>query len=364
MCTQVSYDGFRSKVGDNCNCPRQLWLHLTADLLFSWQVGLCFSLSGNYKIAYKDDDGEETEIGTEHDFKEAVQYFSEDDGAVSDAASPGSSSSVARIIMKVFVLLEYDGPNLSDATSYTGSLLSYGSEFEGSDWASVKRDSHPSGADHDAFHDDPRFRYLPSRRHDPSLAHRRLSNASSAMSSARRASRFYSHGFYYRRNGLGQEQSNELDEDEDDWDSFSSSSDRTSASTPETLAEASSSGDETAEWSDGQRTEYSDRRRKIVSELSSTSTRPVSSSNSLQDSENVDDRLISRLSSTSLSEFSFAHLDSDGTVSDDAKRLRHSSRDSTFSQLSLVPDEFLTCSACNSVMDNASVVWWQIYIYS
>jgi hypothetical protein len=321
------------------------------------QVGLCFSLSGNYKIAYKDDDGEETEIGSEHDFREAVQYFSEEDA--STEASPSSDTTVARVVMKVFVLLEYDGPSLSDATSFTESLLSCGSEFEGSDWASVRRDSRLSDVDQDRYYDSQRFRYLPSRQQRS--ARRQSSDSSSSGSFADRE-RGVDTRWDPRRPG---ERSHELLED-DDWKSVSSDSDRTSATTPEQDGEPalSRNGIKLEGESVDRRGRGSRENGRRVSGLSTTSSgASLWPRSSVDADENGPTGRFSSMSELSLVSAPESMSSEDEAASDALASLRLSSRNSTFSMLSLVPDEFLKCSSCDSIMADASIMLHKLGLF-
>jgi len=86
------------------------------------QVEQCFSLyATSYVIAYKDDDGEITDITTESDLTEAIQYFQagSDDPPLSSAASilSGRSFGSRRITLRVHITVDYDGPSLSDTSS-------------------------------------------------------------------------------------------------------------------------------------------------------------------------------------------------------------------------------------------------------
>lgn len=87
-----------------------------------FQVEQSFSLQAfSFSIAYKDDDGEVTDITSESDLTEAVQYFQAgvDDIPVSSAASilSGRSFGSRRITLRVFITVDYDGPSLSDTSS-------------------------------------------------------------------------------------------------------------------------------------------------------------------------------------------------------------------------------------------------------
>ncbi|KAH7920383.1 hypothetical protein BV22DRAFT_1039929 [Leucogyrophana mollusca] len=93
------------------------------------KVEQCFSLyATSYAIAYKDDDGEVTDITTESDLTEAIQYFQagNDDPPLSSAASilSGRSFGSRRITLRVHITVDYDGPSLSD-TSSLASLEEY-----------------------------------------------------------------------------------------------------------------------------------------------------------------------------------------------------------------------------------------------
>ncbi|KAF9006028.1 hypothetical protein BDQ17DRAFT_1277613 [Cyathus striatus] len=101
----------------------------TYDLL-RHRVEQCFSLSASsYAITYKDDDGEITNISTDADLTEAIQYFQVgDDAPLSSAASilSGRSFGGRKITLRVQITVDYDGPSLSDS----GSLASL-EEYKG-----------------------------------------------------------------------------------------------------------------------------------------------------------------------------------------------------------------------------------------
>lgn len=77
--------------------------------------------AASYAIAYKDDDGEVTDITTDSDLTEAIQYFQAgtDDPPISSAASilSGRSFGSRRITLRVHITVDYDGPSLSDTSS-------------------------------------------------------------------------------------------------------------------------------------------------------------------------------------------------------------------------------------------------------
>lgn len=85
-------------------------------------------------IAYKDDDGEVTDIATDTDLTEAIQYFQAgtDDPPTSSAASilSGRSFGSRRITLRVHITVDYDGPSLSD----TSSLASM-DDYKGRNWS-------------------------------------------------------------------------------------------------------------------------------------------------------------------------------------------------------------------------------------
>lgn len=85
------------------------------------QVEQGFALSASsYAITYKDDDGEITNITTNDDLVEAIQYFQAgDDVPTSSAASilSGRSFGARKITLRVDIAVDYDGPSLSDTSS-------------------------------------------------------------------------------------------------------------------------------------------------------------------------------------------------------------------------------------------------------
>ncbi|KAI6024406.1 hypothetical protein EDC04DRAFT_2574197, partial [Pisolithus marmoratus] len=106
------------------------------------RIEQCFSLSATpYVISYRDDDGEVTDITTEADLTEAIQYFQagSDDPPLSSAASilSGRSFGSKRITLRVHITVDYDGPSLSDTSSLV-SLDEYRGRNESSselNWA-------------------------------------------------------------------------------------------------------------------------------------------------------------------------------------------------------------------------------------
>lgn len=91
-------------------------------VLTGLQVEQSFALSAfSFSIAYKDDDGEVTDITTDVDLTEAIHYFQAgvDDIPVSSAQSilSGRSFGNRKITLRVDITVDYDGPSLSDTSS-------------------------------------------------------------------------------------------------------------------------------------------------------------------------------------------------------------------------------------------------------
>lgn len=123
LIVKCTYDRWHKRINFNSarNCSYDVLRH---------KVEECFSLSASsYAISYKDDDGEITNIATDADLIEAIQYFQAgDDAPLSSAASilSGRSFGGRRITVRVTISVDYDGPSLSD----TSSLASL-EEFKG-----------------------------------------------------------------------------------------------------------------------------------------------------------------------------------------------------------------------------------------
>ncbi|KAF9519501.1 hypothetical protein BS47DRAFT_1379288 [Hydnum rufescens UP504] len=95
--------------------------HCSFNLLRT-RVEQCFALSASsFTMSYQDDDGETTDIISEHDLTEAIQYFQaggDDHGASGGSVFSGYSGRVSRkITLRITVMVEYDGPSLSDTAS-------------------------------------------------------------------------------------------------------------------------------------------------------------------------------------------------------------------------------------------------------
>ncbi|TRM65478.1 hypothetical protein BD626DRAFT_488898 [Schizophyllum amplum] len=122
LVVKCAFDGWHKRI--SFNSARNCTYHVLRR-----KVEQCFSLvASSYTISYKDDDGEITDITTETDLTEAIQYFQAgtDDAALSSAASilSGRSFGNRRITLRVTINVDYDGPSLSD-TSSLASLDEY-----------------------------------------------------------------------------------------------------------------------------------------------------------------------------------------------------------------------------------------------
>lgn len=114
------------------------------------QVEECFHLSASpFSLAYTDDDGELFSIRSEADLTEAISYFLSGDDTQSIISSNGVSRSVPRspqkISIKLDVIVDYDGPSLSDTSSIltfeSGSGSGSGSGSSGS-WGDGTRNAY------------------------------------------------------------------------------------------------------------------------------------------------------------------------------------------------------------------------------
>ncbi|KAJ9109887.1 hypothetical protein QFC19_001867 [Naganishia cerealis] len=138
-----------------------------------------FSLgASSFHIAYTDEDGEDFDIVSEADLTEAVSYFSsgldpEDYGTSVGAPTLYSAdwnnpardhstlpifqpSSRNKIVLRVHVVVEYDGPSLSD----TASIVESSSEFSRDAWGQGEASSEIAYTD-----DISDYSSVPSRRH-------------------------------------------------------------------------------------------------------------------------------------------------------------------------------------------------------
>ncbi|KAG8872884.1 hypothetical protein FRB97_007265 [Tulasnella sp. 331] len=114
------------------HCPKRISFTSAANCtyeLLHTKIEQSFSLSAiSFTISYKDDDGEITVIANDFDLVEAVQYFQAgDDTPGSSNASVASYRSGAgrKTTLRVQVVVDYDGPSLSD----TASLASRDDDF-------------------------------------------------------------------------------------------------------------------------------------------------------------------------------------------------------------------------------------------
>ncbi|KZT38462.1 hypothetical protein SISSUDRAFT_1004728 [Sistotremastrum suecicum HHB10207 ss-3] len=95
-----------------------------------------FALSAvRYVVKYKDDEGEIMDIVSDDDLYEAIEYFSEGSDVSSNVSSvesfsSSSGSSEGRVLMRVFIEMEYDGPSLSETMSLrsTRDSMRFGSQ--------------------------------------------------------------------------------------------------------------------------------------------------------------------------------------------------------------------------------------------
>mgnify|MGYP002718825851 CR=1 FL=1 len=107
------------------------------------QVEECFFLSASpFYLTYFDDDGEDFSIRCEEDLTEAISYFVSGDDEASASVYSGHSTgrmalgpgpSTQKISIRVEVVVEYDGPSLSD----TSSILSLSTGYVDGEGASV-----------------------------------------------------------------------------------------------------------------------------------------------------------------------------------------------------------------------------------
>lgn len=141
-------------------------------LLIDWwlQVEECFSLSASpFSLTYTDDDGEEFSIRSENDLTEAIAYFvSGDDSASIRSGVSRSFKAVTfssqKVILRLDVVVEYDGPSLSDTSSISSFSTGEGTQYDdestrsGTDysWRSSRHDySHSVNGSHQTFDQDP-----------------------------------------------------------------------------------------------------------------------------------------------------------------------------------------------------------------
>lgn len=89
-------------------------------------------------LSYTDDDGEDFSIRTEADLTEAILYFA-------SGEDEGPSGSQQKITLKLDVVVEYDGPSLSDTSSLRSFESGSGTEEASEDsWGSTSYYTHGS----------------------------------------------------------------------------------------------------------------------------------------------------------------------------------------------------------------------------
>ncbi|GAA5987315.1 hypothetical protein JCM10908_001905 [Rhodotorula pacifica] len=81
---------------------------------------------GSFRLAYRDDDNDLIELATAADLHECIDFFSFGGSNASSSAFPSTSASLAAvpaasITLRIEILVEYDGPALSEAGTGTGT---------------------------------------------------------------------------------------------------------------------------------------------------------------------------------------------------------------------------------------------------
>ncbi|ORX38912.1 hypothetical protein BD324DRAFT_617855 [Kockovaella imperatae] len=113
------------------------------------RIGECFSLFASpFTLSYTDDDGEEFTVRNEHDLTDAIAYFvsgDDDDQGSSIRSGLGSTRNPQKIVLRLDVVVEYDGPSLSDTSSISGFSTSTGEDGAESVWSSAYTHSVHSG---------------------------------------------------------------------------------------------------------------------------------------------------------------------------------------------------------------------------
>jgi hypothetical protein len=130
LVVKCTFDKWHKRITFNSarNCSYDLLRRKVVRITLLWtnklitsQVEQGFALSASsYAITYKDDDGEITNITTNDDLGEAIQYFQAGDDAPSSSAASilsGRSFGARKITLRVAVTVDYDGPSLSDTSS-------------------------------------------------------------------------------------------------------------------------------------------------------------------------------------------------------------------------------------------------------
>ncbi|KAG8806243.1 hypothetical protein FRC19_007364, partial [Serendipita sp. 401] len=139
--------------------------------LLRTRVEQCFSLyASSFTVNYKDDDGEVTDITSDDDLTEAIQYFHLGDdiapissnASVYSGRSSGSSSS-RKITLRVDVRVDYDGPSLSDTASLTSLEEDVERRRQNGEGSGILRQDELRGFGHDPNEDDEETRTIASR---------------------------------------------------------------------------------------------------------------------------------------------------------------------------------------------------------
>ncbi|GAA5960636.1 hypothetical protein JCM8115_001776 [Rhodotorula mucilaginosa] len=81
---------------------------------------------GSFRLAYRDDDNDLIELGTAADLSECIDFFSYGGSSnASSSAVPSSAGAVAKTVtLRIEVIVEYEGPALSEAGTGTGTTIS------------------------------------------------------------------------------------------------------------------------------------------------------------------------------------------------------------------------------------------------
>ncbi|GAA5867026.1 hypothetical protein JCM3774_003759 [Rhodotorula dairenensis] len=91
---------------------------LDRDILAS-KLADAFALRpGSFRLAYRDDDNDLIELATAADLTECIDFFSYGGSNASSAVAPSNSASIT---LRIEILVEYDGPALSEAGTGTGT---------------------------------------------------------------------------------------------------------------------------------------------------------------------------------------------------------------------------------------------------
>lgn len=95
------------------------------------QVEECYHLSASrFYLSYVDEDGEETAIKTEDDWTETINWFlsGDEEASLANGQPNLQFRDSTKIVVRLDIVVEYDGPSLSDTSSLADS-----SEYSSSD---------------------------------------------------------------------------------------------------------------------------------------------------------------------------------------------------------------------------------------